>query len=82
MNTSTFLFQLLIVAIANLISNIIGEDNLYSTLSIEEAMDLVDKLGLNDKTLCIVGTQSLVADTKRFLDPNDLPGIEVAYVAL
>ena len=27
MNTSTFLFQLLIVAIANLISNIIGEDN-------------------------------------------------------
>lgn len=27
MNTSTFLFQLLIVAIANLISNIIGKDN-------------------------------------------------------
>lgn len=64
------------------LKNIIGEDNLYSTLSIEEAMDLVDKLGLNDKTLCIVGTQSLVADTKRFLDPNDLPGIEVDYVAL
>lgn len=52
------------------VASSLGNDNLYATRDIDEAMDLASKLNQDQITLCIVGTQSLVADTKRYLNPQ------------
>lgn len=64
------------------VKEVIGEENLYSTSCIEEAMSLAVKLNEYNKTLCIVGTQSLVADTKRLMNPEYMLIKETESVAL
>ena len=64
------------------VKEVIGEENLYSTSCIEESMSLAVKLNKDNKTLCIVGTQSVVADTKRLMNPEYILIKETDSVAL